>query len=140
MPKQGLSGAPTSPSQHQYEVPRSPPNIVRMPQQQQYSQDQRPLHQDERVLRLDPEREKPKKHYFGPSSTSTPQRQTEARALPPDFGSPQMESWEREMLRNINALSVTGGMTKLQSEFFVEGARAKKTGNPAPVGTHTKSE
>ena len=63
-PKQGLGGAPKSPSQHQYEVPRSPQDNVRMPHQQQYSQDQRSLHQDESVLRLDPEREKPKKHYF----------------------------------------------------------------------------
>ena len=70
------------------------------------------------MLRLDPEREKPKRHYFGPSSTSTPQRQTEARALPPDFGSPQMESFllkEQELKRqeiqqqlaNIQSLNKT---------------------------------
>ena len=117
-PRQGLSGTPKSPSQHQYEVPRSPQDNVLMPHQQ-YSQDQRSLHQDECVLRLDPEREKPKKHYFKPPTTSTPQKQAEARAMPQNFGSPQVEGWEREMLRNINAISVTGGMTKLQSESFL---------------------
>ena len=39
--------------------------------------------------------------------------------MPKNFSSPQVEGWEREMLRNINAISVTGGMTKLQSESFL---------------------
>ena len=113
------NGAPKSPSQHQYEVPRSPQDDVRMPHQQHYSQDQRYHHQDERVLKMEPEREKPKKHYFGPAATSTPQRQDDARSMPPNFSSPQVEGWEKEMIRNINAISVTGGMTRLQSESFL---------------------
>ena len=83
------------------------------------------------MLRVDPpllhkrdeenarERVKPKGHFFGPSSTSTPQR-SEARALTPDLGSPQSSgSWEREMLKNINQISITGGLPKLQSERFL---------------------
>ena len=69
--------------------------------------DRRTRHKDVQVLRVDPpllhirdeenarERVKPKGHFFGPSSTSTPQR-SEARALTPDLGSPQSSgSWER---------------------------------------------
>ena len=39
--------------------------------------------------------------------------------MPQNFGSPLVDGWEREMLRNINAISVTGGMTRLQSESFL---------------------
>ena len=112
-PKQDLGG-----TQHQYEVPRSPQDDVRMHQEQQ-QQDQRYHHRDERVLKMEPKREKPKNHYLGPAATSTPQRQEEARTMPPNFSSPQVEGWEKEIIRNINAISITGGMTRLQSESFL---------------------
>ena len=120
MPNQGQSGAPKSPSQHQYEkVPRSLHQDVRVPRQHQYRQDQRSLHQNVGVPRLDPERVMPRENYYEPPATSTPQKQNEARAMPQNFGSPLVDGWEREMLRNINAISVTGGMTRLQSESFL---------------------
>ena len=92
--------------------------------------DRRTHQKDVQILRGDPtllhkrddensrEREKTKEHFHGPSSTSTPQR-SEARALTPDLGSQSSGSWEREMLKNINQISITGGLTKLQSESFL---------------------
>ena len=92
--------------------------------------DRRTHQKDVQILRGDPtllhkrddensrEREKTMEHFHGPSSTSTPQR-SEARALTPDLGSQSSGSWEREMLKNINQISITGGLTKLQSESFL---------------------
>jgi hypothetical protein len=135
----------TGPSRHQYEVPKFPQHLERSPQHQDYDQrrrtrhheevdadgDRRTYHKDLRVLRVEPpllhirdgegvrERVKSKGHLFGPSSTLTPQR-SEARALTPDFGSHQSSgNWEKEMMRNINQISITGGLTKLQSESFL---------------------
>ena len=42
----------------------------------------------------------------------------EARALTPDMETDQRD-WEKEMLKNINQLSLTGGPTQLQNETFL---------------------
>ena len=52
-------------------------------------------------------------------SPSTPTTgRAEARALTPDMETDH-RNWEQEMIKNINQLSVTGGLTQLQNESFL---------------------
>ena len=56
-------------------------------------------------------------HPFTSPSPSTSGR-AEARALTPDMETDR-NNWEQEMIKNINELSITGGLTQLQNESFL---------------------
>jgi hypothetical protein len=132
-------------SNHHYEVPNFPQHLERSPKQQEYEQrrgshlqeeyeqgtgNRRFVHRGLQDLRVETplpqtryvenvkERVMSKGHLFTPSSASTPRRD-EARALTPDHGTNQSENWEQEMIRNINQISITGGLTRLQNESFL---------------------
>ena len=56
-------------------------------------------------------------NFRGQTLTPTPGR-PEARAFTPDMEKDERD-WQKEMLKNINQLSLTGGPTQLQSESFL---------------------
>ena len=46
-------------------------------------------------------------------------RETSQRQSAREASNNQSETWEQEMIRNINQISITGGLTRLQNESFL---------------------